>query len=570
MSKCTFCCDIEDCEILETFVKNHDEVKKSGLHNFEGCKIPIYSKINIQFLRFWLQNYNDSQVCDFLEYGWPVGHDGSPFRSSFSRNHSGATNFPDDIAKYLKKELNYKAIVGPFKKNPFCCESALSPLNSVPKKESLERRVIVDLSFPENESVNDGIKKDEYLGEEITISYPKVDDFVRLIKRKGKGCKMFKRDLKRAYRQLVVDPGDIHLLGYKWRSHLYYDRVLTMGLRSAAFICMRTTNAIAYICAQAGLEILNYLDDLAGCEYSENSDEAFHELGRVLSKCGIEESIEKATPPATKMIFIGILFDSENFTISIDNTRLIEISQLVHEWLTKKWCTKKELQSLLGKLNFVSQCVRSSRIFIARMLNLLREFPESNKLVITEDFRLDLKWWQKFLPMYNGISMMISEDWSQPDQLFSVDSCLTGCGGWMNGRFFQCVFPEFILDQNLHINLLEMLTVVVALKIWGKYLANLKVVIFCDNFVTVRVLNTGASKNKFLQACLREICWLGAIHNFDIKSKHVSGCDNRIPDLLSRWHLDEKFISEFKDRTKDMLLVRDVVIARNFHFQHAW
>jgi hypothetical protein len=35
---------------------------------------------------------------------------------------------------------------------------AISPLNSVPKKDSLERRVIVDLSFsPEGLAVNDGI-----------------------------------------------------------------------------------------------------------------------------------------------------------------------------------------------------------------------------------------------------------------------------------------------------------------------------------------------------------------------------------------------------------------------------
>jgi hypothetical protein len=30
-------------------------------------------------------------------------------------------------------------------------------------------------------------------------------------------------------------------------------------------------------------------------------------------------------------------------------------------------------------------------------------------------------------------------------KFFSVDSCLTGCGGWMNGRYFHCSFPDFIL-----------------------------------------------------------------------------------------------------------------------------
>ena len=72
-----------------------------------------------------------------------------------------------------------------------------------------------------------------YLGEKVSVQYPTVDDFVRLIKKKGRNCKIFKRDLRRAYRQLVIDPGDIYLMGYKWKSHIYFDRVLTMGLRSA-------------------------------------------------------------------------------------------------------------------------------------------------------------------------------------------------------------------------------------------------------------------------------------------------------------------------------------------------
>jgi hypothetical protein len=98
--------------------------------------------------------------------------------------------------------------------------------------------------------------KDEYLGNTISVSYPKVDDLMHLIKLKGQGCMIFKRDLKRGYRQLAVDPAGIHLLGYKWRGHVYFDRVLNMVLRYAAYMCMRTTYAIAYICKDIGIDIL--------------------------------------------------------------------------------------------------------------------------------------------------------------------------------------------------------------------------------------------------------------------------------------------------------------------------
>jgi hypothetical protein len=50
--------------------------------------------------------------------------------------------------------------------------------NNVTKKDSSERRVILDLSFPPGCSVNDNISKDIYLGEKIEVTYPNIDDLV--------------------------------------------------------------------------------------------------------------------------------------------------------------------------------------------------------------------------------------------------------------------------------------------------------------------------------------------------------------------------------------------------------
>ena len=185
------------------------------------------------------------------------------------------------------------------------------------------------------------------------------------------------------------------------------------------------------------------------------------------------------------MIFIGILFDTQKLTIAIDENRITEIRLLVECWMHKRMASKKELQSLLGKLNFVAQCVKPGRIFISRLLNWLREISDKGSFCIPldEDLKLDLLWWNTFLPLYNGVSIMLSEEFSSPDEILSVDACLLGCGGWMNGRYFHSSFPNFLLDQNLNINLCEMLTIVVALKLWGHMLVNKKVVINCDNMV---------------------------------------------------------------------------------------
>ena len=120
-------------------------------------------------------------------------------------------------------------------------------------------------SFPTYHSVNDSIPNDTYLGEAFDLKYPTIDDLVQLVTVKGQGCLLFKADLKRAYRQIHIDPGDMNLLGYKWHKHIYFDRVLPMGMRSSAMICQRVTNSVRHIVKKHNIDVVNYLDDFWGC-----------------------------------------------------------------------------------------------------------------------------------------------------------------------------------------------------------------------------------------------------------------------------------------------------------------
>jgi hypothetical protein len=54
----------------------------------------------------------------------------------------------------------------------------------------------LDLSYPVENSINDEISQEYYLGKKIDICYPNVDDLVDIIKLKGQDCLMFKKDLK--------------------------------------------------------------------------------------------------------------------------------------------------------------------------------------------------------------------------------------------------------------------------------------------------------------------------------------------------------------------------------------
>ena len=183
-----------------------------------------------------------------------------------------------------------------------------------------------------------------------------------------------------------------------------------MGLRSAAFICQRVTHVFRYMCQLMQIAILNYLDDRAGADAPELALKPYEDLGNVLLSCGLEESKEKACPPSTCMPSIGVLFNSEDLTLSVSPERVQELLDLLQLWLQKQSATLKELHSLVGKLSFVASCVQASRVLIARILNWLRiihgkKYAHPISLYV----KLGLLWWSLFLPCFNGISMMLLE-----------------------------------------------------------------------------------------------------------------------------------------------------------------
>jgi hypothetical protein len=84
------------------------------------------------------------------------------------------------------------------------------------------------------------------------------------------------------------------------------------------------------------------------------------------------------------------------------------------------------------------------------------------------------------------------------------------------------------------------------MKIWGKQFGGKNVLVYCDNEASVKVLNSGFTKDEFMQCCLRESCFIAATREFEIRAKHIAGKENRIADYLSRWNLDKKYRQLFE------------------------
>ena len=248
-------------------------------------------------------------------------------------------------------------MVWPFKSNPFLQPIGISPLNTRDKKDSTEKRIILDLSFPDSLVVNEGIDKSQYLGVKIDWRLPTVDTLAQLMIDKGVGSLLFKRDLKCYYQQIFVDPSDTVKLGYYIDDLVYIDSMLPMGMTSSCYIAQTVSSMIPHIMKQRGYSAVNYIDDLGGVDTPDKASFTFDELGKIISEIGILESVNKATPSSTKMIFLGIQLDSVNQTLSIDMTRVVEIKCTVHQWLDKQFTSLHDLQCWVGLFSFAATCI---------------------------------------------------------------------------------------------------------------------------------------------------------------------------------------------------------------------
>ena len=275
---------------------------KKGYPNAWGARIPVESNWNIQLFDSLLHNYHDREVITWLKYGWPISRPPNiPDPVPVYENHASAVMHPDSIHKYLQKEMERGAICGPFKEVPFNSKVGVSPLSMRPKRDSQERRIITDLSWPEDNSVNDGIAKDQFMGFYAKLTFPSIDTIAKRVAEIGKDAKLFKVDLSSYFRQLPLNPGDYSLLCFTWEKMVYFDLVSPQGLRSAPYFAQRTSNAIRFVHNDAGYYLFNYIDDFIGIENSYNITQSFTSFTKLLQRLGVKESEEKRVPPSKNL-----------------------------------------------------------------------------------------------------------------------------------------------------------------------------------------------------------------------------------------------------------------------------
>ena len=168
--------------------------------------------------------------------------------------------------------------------------------------------------------------------------------------------------------------------------------------------------------------------------------------------------------------------------MSIGAKKCSELKSDLVFWSWKTVASKQEIQSILGKLMWVSKAVKNSRAFVNRIIAELKKLKsQKDKTLLSPEIRKDLVWWLKFMETFNGVELLISS--SKVSFHVAGDACPMGLGSWNSEKaeYFSQMFPLKLQDPLIPIHMKEFLCVILAVKLWGSQWRGKKVIIYCDN-----------------------------------------------------------------------------------------
>ena len=477
-------------------------------------------------------------IVEGLRDGFRIGFNyGSNTCTPATGNAPSAFQHPEVIDEYLQEECRLSRVIGPL--DAAEVEGIqISRFGVIPKRHKPGKwRLILNLSFPLEACVNYGFEK-----ELTSVSFVSVDDIVDTILALGEGTLLAKIDVRTAYRLLPVHPEDRMLLGMGWKDKIYVDATMPFGLRSAPKIFTAVADACEWILGHRGLyQVRHYLDDfiIVGPPNSSKCQEDLDTMLHTCEELGLPLAEEKQVGPSTRMVFLGLELDTVQMEIRLPVEKILRIRELVASWRGRESCKLKELQSLVGHLQYACTVVSPGRSFMHRMHKLLKGRKKGSKLLhLNRGFGEDLEWWHLFLSECNGVSMLRKIRAESPDaELWSDASGSWGCGAYWSSQWLQWQWiPGSALDS-ASVAAKEFLPVLLASIVWGEAWHGYTIRCNCDNKAVVRVINRRYARDPLLAHMLRCLFFICARQQFTLVAKHTVGKNNVAANAISHNNL---------------------------------
>ena len=385
-------------------------------HNLDLTSIitPVKVKVLEDLL---LESQYDKNEIDFLidgfTNGFDISYEGPVHRRDTASNLPFQVGVGDkyDLWNKIMKEVEERRYAGPYDQIPFdsCIQS---PIGLVPKVGG-KTRLIFHLSYD--------FKKSSYFSvnhytpkEKCSVHYYGLDDaVVNSFKWRNQSGKVFysKTDLKSAFRILPLK-----VSCYRWlilkainpvtgKLSYFVEKNLPFGhsISCSHFQCF--SNALRHILEyrmQMTLFATNYLDDYLFVQKTlEDCNNLVRNFLQLCETIGVTVAEDKTEFVTQVIVFLGILLDGENFVLALPEEKCNKAINWIQSMLVKKKTTVKELEKLVGFLNFLGRAIVPGRAFTRRMNSKFTKQTECLKqyhhINLDREFKDDCKMWKIFL-----------------------------------------------------------------------------------------------------------------------------------------------------------------------------
>lgn len=271
-----------------------------------------------------------------------------------------------------------------------------------------------------------------------------------MIRKQGKGAWLWKIDLVSAYRQISIHPTDTIYLWFQWAGKFWADYRLPFGVRSAPAIFTVFIAAFLWILCTCFAhiflyKILHYLDDSFGAHPSQaEATQAMSTFREQANRFGWKINEKKVYGPSQSLSILGMLYDTNKQVVTIDTERRTKLIQEIKELSTLKSCQAKRIESLVGKLTFVSQTITGGLCHIYPLRDaILNKEPFHHINLFNKNIKDTFDWWTNALTQFGDLSFdFICNPTITPHIIYTDAATTTGAGGWFYNMYFQYEWPN--------------------------------------------------------------------------------------------------------------------------------
>lgn len=352
---------------------------------------------------------------------------------------------------------------------------------------------------------------------------------------------LVKIDLSNAYFHLRVAESHRRYLRIIYNKKLYQMTCLPFGLATAPKVFATLSNWVSQKLREKGLRVIVYLDDYLIVHQNRHvlSKQAL-ETVNFLQNLGWQINYKKSVlKPQRSLDFLGITWDPWLGIKSLPQIKCMNLRDKIFSVLSRKTVRLKEIQSLIGLINFASFVVPRGRLNHRDLIKFSLSLPENDsfhRYPVPEEGIKELRWWLK---NYNRPSVIHQP----PVQHFLVtDASDLAWGACLDNLKLAGSWTQH--ERHLHSNQKEMLAVLHVLEDQGPYLRGSAVMLQCDNKTTIAYIRKeGGSKSTSMMKITRQVFSLLDRYNIHLTAHHIPGKFNGEADHLSRarinpeWHL---------------------------------